>query len=173
MAVQNVPQILMKHKRIQINISLSNLFDGMSIFYSNQEVNRVVGAWGACSAHCAVWTLESTMWRLESGVWSLGTGVWRTSWTNCLFMFLYMVWMFSSIFVSCMICTFIIKKSTYCKLVMGHYNSIFMPGAHLERWHTKKAQKIFLFIMYLLYCCCCSLLFFFKILQAAKVKGAV
>ena len=23
---------------------------------------------------------------------------------------------------------------------MGHYNSIFMPGAHLERWHTKKAH---------------------------------
>ena len=44
MAVQNVPPVLIKQKQIQSNISESKFRDRMSIFYSNQEVNRVVGA---------------------------------------------------------------------------------------------------------------------------------
>ena len=44
MAVQNVLPVLIKQKRIQSNISESKFRDRMSIFYSNQEVNRVVGA---------------------------------------------------------------------------------------------------------------------------------
>ena len=108
------------------------------------------------------------MWRLESGVWSLENQL------NQLLIYVF-IYGLNVFFYFCILHDLHLynKKSTYCKLVMGHYNSIFMPGAHLERWHTKKTHKIFLFIMYLLYCCCCSLLFFFKILQAAKVKGAV
>ena len=66
MAVQNVPHILMKHKQIQINISETNFFDGMSIFYSNQEVNGVVGALGLCSAHSAVLLSSSLSSSLSS-----------------------------------------------------------------------------------------------------------
>ena len=128
---------------------------------------------GVCHLQCGHWSLQCGDWSLESGDWSLENQL------NQLLIYVFIydlnVFFYFSILHDLHLCN---KKSTYCKLVMGHYNSIFMPGAHLERWHTKKgttrsAQKIFLFIMYLLYCCCCSLLFFFKILQAAKVKGAV
>ena len=93
--------------------------------------------WSLESAICSV---DTGVYNVETGVWSLGTGVRRTSWTNCLFMFLYMVWMFSSIFVSCMICTFIIKKA---HIVNWSWVIIiqFLCREHIWRGGTqKKAQ---------------------------------
>ena len=97
------------------------------------------GVWslesGVCRLQCGHWSLQCGDWSLESGVWSLENQL------NQLLIYVFIydlnVFFYFSILHDLHLYN---KKSTYCKLVMGHYNSIFMPGAHLERWHTKKAQ---------------------------------